>query len=116
MRREFGRALARSQVTADGFTFEFGVLRTYFYVTPGYFGKPDIESVSFFGINFNFQHYEEDDRFVILQERNGVMQEYSISNLYYRRDNADIALLAAQEEWLREREEEIEELRSRLNG
>lgn len=112
--RKLGRALARTQTTADGEPFDFGVFRTYYYVREPYGQTPRLGEVSFYAFDFSFT--ERDDVFTIIQRDKGNETHYHINELYLHRDNAERALLAALEAWLVRQTEAVNELRARLGG
>jgi hypothetical protein len=110
-RRKFGQLLARTQKTADGETFDFRSLG-YFFVSEPYLSLPRIHRVSFDFWHFEFDH---EDKFQIRQkDEDGVTRSYSIDKLYRDEENAKVALLAAQEEWLAMQVEIIDSLKKSL--
>jgi hypothetical protein len=115
-RRNLGRLLARREKTADGRPFDFSILHDYYYITEGWAGMPELTRVNFDGWNFRWS--ECDDRFEIqrqVEHRNGRdWASYNIGELYWFEDNAEKALLAKREEWLKEQAEKVEEFRQRV--
>ncbi len=113
-RHDYMQALASLQTTADGSLFNFSMLTTYYYITPGYYGKPEIADVSFYLWNCDLN---DSDEAVIVQveERNGskVRVEYRISNLYRSRKIALKKLAEERKAWLKML---VEELESETNG
>lgn len=114
-RQALGFALLEDQRTADGQPFALTIMRTYYYVAPGWGGMPRLLEVSFCGFNFDFE--ERTDGVVIRQRTDPNSEreyEYRIGDLYYRRPAAERALLAATEEWLVDVTAQVEALREKV--
>lgn len=111
-RREYARTLSESQKTADGYLFDMSALGGYYYVTPGWFNMPDIRPVSFYYWNCDLN---DQDETVIVDRDNGkgTRTEYKISELYWRRKNAEKALIVAWEKKIVELQEQLEEMRGK---
>ena len=112
-RQRLGVLLAKSQKTADGKPFEFDVYDDYFYVSPGWQGMPHLHTVSFGHERFDF---DAQDRFQLIVREGEKERRYAIADLYASKDEAERALLTAQEAWLAERTEEVAQMRERLCG
>jgi hypothetical protein len=116
-RKRLGRLLAGSQRTADGQAFEMGIWRDYYHLAPGYFDMPALVPV-----NFSYQTefgLDESGAVTLIKtehDRSGARRDtsYRVSDLYFRREAAEEALLAAQEAWLAERVEDVAKLRARV--
>lgn len=106
----YAKALWETQVTADGKPFDLAVWRNYYYVSPGYFGKPNLKEIHFYTWSMEL---DEDDILCIRYHEdttNGRQwTSYKINELYSSRVLAEYALVDALLEWLRERTEEITE-------
>lgn len=106
----YAKALWETQNTADGKPFDLGVWKNYYYVSPGYFGKPTLREIHFYVWSM---HLDEDDILNIRYHEdttNGRQwTNYKISDLYSSKLQAEYALVDALREWLQERTEEINE-------
>lgn len=118
-REAFGRVLAESQRTADGFPFEFGLSDYYYIALWG--GLPTIRRVDFWYRNWSFDYDRENEpaKFCLLHfegdgGRCGNGQPFRIGDLYRHRANAERALVEAQEKWLAEETERVAEARAKL--
>lgn len=110
-RREFGRALAETQKTADGKRFSFDQ-SCYWYVTDGIFNIPTIVEVRYLGSNLEF---DDSDEFTIidkLYQSDGHVSrnEYKISKLYATEAAAKKAYVDAIEKWATECRKHADEL------
>lgn len=118
-RHRLGRVLAEREKTADGHPFEFTVLGDYYYVSPGWGGMPGLSRVSFYVWSCEFEVDDEERVTIRLHKQTGPpykdsYEEYRIRDLYRDERKAKLALLAAQEEWLRERATDVEKLREEV--
>lgn len=113
-RREYARTLSESQLTADRYLFDMSVLDEYYYVTPGWFSMPDIRKVSFYYWNCDLN---DQDETVIVDRDNGkgTRTDYKISELYWRRENAEKALIVAWEKKLIELQGQLDEMREKYS-
>jgi hypothetical protein len=116
-RRAFGRALAQTQKTADGALFDFDRW-TYIALLRPFGQLPRLREVRFYGFAFDFD--DRDDCFTIMQDegegQHRYRASYRIDELYTAQAAADVALLAAQEEWLAEQTEQVASLRRAIYG
>lgn len=120
-RHRLGRILAEREKTADGKPFTFSMLRDLYYVTPGWSGMPALNRVSFYVWSCEFEIDEHLELVTIRQRRqvgrmsdNERIESYRIADLYATEKAANVALLAAQEEWLEKRAVEVRELRDKV--
>lgn len=104
----FGQRLAETQKTADGYPFEFTLLRDYYYITPGFHEMPALVRVGF--SRWKPVQLNEADELVLTSGR----LHCRIGDLYRSPRAAEEALLTAQEAWLKERTEEVEALRRKV--
>ena len=113
-RREFARALWETQLTADGQPFTINV-RTYYYITPGYFSMPTLREINFYAGIWSME-MDERDRLLIIYKPDGTKEtaeHYSIDKLYLSRTHAQIELADQLEAWLKEKQDEVAELIAR---
>lgn len=115
-RHAFGLALAKTQKTADGKPFDFGG-RGYRYVVRPNGSPPRLVEVSIYG-GYGFD-FDDRDGFVILQPAgegsNRYVTRYAVHDLYADQHAADVALLAATEEWIAEHQAQLDKLRERVS-
>jgi hypothetical protein len=115
-REVFGRLLSAAQLTADGERFDYTRWREYYWITPGWNGRPELEAVSFgYGTTFGFDYHS--DRPEITVQRGGATRDtrtYQVSELYSSQAKAEAALLVAAEKWLEEQKAAIERLREKV--
>lgn len=118
--KKYQRLLAESVKTADGVQFEFGVFRDYYYVTPYFYKMPEIDKVCYLCDSWAVRGNGEQD----VEIRDELQRDGSdkvhrpwvkITDLYYSREAAERALLAAREKWLADAAADVEKLRVRLN-
>lgn len=109
--RCFLHHMARTQRTADGLLFESTPFQRYWRVTDGIWGMPELSEVSFYGWDFTVSEHDE---LIIRRAEAGKWEEFRISELYSNKRRAEEALLAAQEEWLAARANEVAALRRRI--
>jgi hypothetical protein len=114
-----GQLLAERLKTADGKPFQVGILRNYYVIHEPMAGLPYLRHVHFslaYGQPFGLGH--DDDVYLIVREfdTNRTQREYKVSDLYADNKEACKALLAAQEERLKEITEQVEQLRSQVEG
>lgn len=112
-RLAFGRALARTQTTADGHPFDLGIWAKYWRVRPGWAGVPDLERMNWmWGGKFDF--CQRGDELVLIEKGAVPPREVPINEIYATRREADKALLIATEEWIAERQQDLALLREEL--
>jgi hypothetical protein len=112
-RRRLNNAVLKTQRTADGQLFDFGLFRDYHYVRPGYGGMPSMQTVSFLGWNFEISEHTDAVEIIdtTISERR---PRYAIASLYLDKRAANIALHLEQVAWLKERAAEIEKEKEKL--
>ena len=106
---KLNRCIAETARTADGHLFTFGVWQTYHYVTPGYFSMPALAEVPYLGWNWDLNEYDDAVEIVIREGTDNRVRAFKIGDLYMSKRAAQVALIKAQKEWLKEREEQIAE-------
>lgn len=117
VRQEYEHALfkmnkltAETTRTADGYLFEFGIFKDYWFVTPGYVGMPTITKTPYFGWNWNLSTHTDQVIIITSAEIDGSRyREFAINNLYREKKNAIAAMIEAQKTWLSEQQKEVEE-------
>lgn len=110
--REFRRAMAETQRTADGRLFEFGMLRDYYCIEWGAAGPPYLRTVSFYVWDCRVH---EDNGHVYVTERDGKAdREHRISSLYASEREAKRELLRLTTKWLAEETEKVAKLRAEV--
>jgi len=100
-RKRYAGFLFESQKTADNQAFQFGIFHTYWYIAEIFY-FPSLISVQFHIRNCEL---DDNDHVVILRHETDNARgfvRYRISDLYMHKENAEIALLAAQQERLSE--------------
>lgn len=105
--RVFQQVLAENCKTADGFQFEFGILRDYQYVMIPYGSIPYLKRVNFSCWSWRVR---EDGETVEIREDDGKPDDryVSINRLFASEIKADAALLAARRKWMSERQAEVD--------
>lgn len=114
-RDDLGKAFAATHKTADGHSFQFGIWGDYYWITPGFFSLPSLQSVSFWGNNWDWRSSDDEtgDDFVLISYvenkygRGGESRDFKIQDLYRDKKNAEAALNVVQIEWLEARKKEI---------
>lgn len=112
--RRLNRLIAETTRTADGYLFEFGLWTSYHYVTPGYFQMPVLGEVHYIGWNWDLNEHDDSVEIVTRGGNDNRRSEYKISNLYREKSKALAALVKAQQEWLAERQSEVEETAAKV--
>lgn len=111
------RSLGATAMTADGEPFEMGGWASYWYVSPGWGGMPQLlqKRCYSFDAEVRLDHREE---CLILRclEGEGSRREYrdyEINTLYKSEQKAREALVKACDEWLAEQTAQIAEIKSK---
>lgn len=116
-RREFGEFLASTQKTADQHPFTFHEFTDYYYVMPGWAGRPQIQSVAF-GADSNrgwgWSWTEEGEFIIRARDDRGKELEFPIGILFLKIENAERALVTALENWLEEQQNYLDAKRRAL--
>jgi len=119
-RKQLGRVLAESFVTADGHPFRFQHW-TYYYIFRPCGSLPRLVEVSFLYWSRNFEAYQygEETDLVLYTSHDPWGNErenkigYPIRELYAHRDKAEEALQIARRLWLREELAELDQQASK---
>lgn len=114
--RRMNTLIAETTRTADGKLFEFGLWKTYYYVTEGFFQMPQLTEVPYLGWNWHLNERDDAVEIILYEGNDKRTREFKINNLYAGKHNALIALVAAQRAWLREREEQIAEVAKKVEA
>lgn len=112
-RRFFGKALAETQRTADDKPFDFSMLTDYWFVWEGW-GDPRLAKVDFYIWNCSFDLEREQFEIHQVDPHTKAMRGYRVSELYRYRENAERALVAAQERWIADKIEALAALKVKL--
>lgn len=117
-REVFGRLLSDQQLTADGERFDYERWRDYYWITPGWNGRPELEAVSFgYGTQFDFEDHTDAPEITLKRgAAKNDTRTYRISDLYSSQTKAEAALLIAAETWLAEQREAVDRLREKVAG
>jgi hypothetical protein len=114
--KAYGRLLAERQKTADGFKFEWSMLRDYYFIREWHHQLPSMGQVSFYVHDTDVS--ERDDCLELIYHGgdpgNRDRHHYRIDQLYAREVNAKKALLVAQERFIEECRVDAERLRQEL--
>ena len=111
-RAKYARALAETNVTADGHQFELTTLHTYYFVVePHGWSQPHLGEVSFY-----LWHCDVDgsNQGVILVKRDDGegYTTYRISELYYYESAAKAKMAESMEQFISWMQEDLEKLKS----
>lgn len=112
-RRNYAAALAESHKTADGYQFKLTGMRDYYFVTPGWYGAPEIKKVAFYIWNCDLS---DNDEAAIVDTSEGRRIEYKISALYRQKANAKKALIRTWGGWLAGLEDEYEKMLLKMDA
>ena len=111
---KLNRLVAETKRTADGELFQFGMWRTYYYITPGFFDMPALAEVPYLGSNWDLNEYDDAVEIVTREGTEQRRCEYRINKLYANKTKALRALVEAQAAWLKEREEQISQTKAKV--
>lgn len=112
--RKLNQCIAETTRTADGHLFEFGLWRTYYYVTPGYFSMPVLAEVPYLGWNWDLNEHDDSVEIVLHEGNDNRRREFKVNSLYVDKRTALAALIGAQQAWLKERQEQIAETADKI--
>lgn len=104
----YAKCLFETQKTADGYPFELGFMRDYYYVVHYYdnLNVPHIVSVEFSRFNAHLDERGSED-VVVVTDLNDNKRKYQITRLYRDRKNAEAALAKKQIELIHILAEEV---------
>lgn len=112
--RKLNQCVAETTRTADGHLFEFGLWKTYYYVTPGFFSMPALAEVPYLGWNWELNEYNDSVEIILREGNDNRVREFKINDLYLEKRKALTALVDAQKAWLKERGERITETANKV--
>ena len=114
----YGELLAQSQKTADGYRFDMGICRRYYYPLAPFGQRPCIQQIQSLWHNWTFDidSYEDDGAVIIRKYENGHEYRHSIHELYAKWVNAERALVPLVEAWLGSETADCEALKKRIDG
>lgn len=112
--RLLNRRLAETQRTADGQMFDFGLSRDYWYLAPGWQTMPRMYAISFSGWSCSVEVRSDGGVAIISEDETRSRTAYRIVDLYRNKRKAEEALVAAKEEWLAVRSQEVAEYRAEI--
>ena len=94
-RAEWGSALAKTMKTADGYGFEFDTLYYRPYLDRGRYGVEQIGLHSW-SLQYDVGQWQSTGRLSLIEARDNAAGNrwHNIGELYYKKDNAKIALLS----------------------
>lgn len=112
--RNLNQRIAETTRTADGYLFQFGVWKTYYYVTPGFFDMPRLAEVPYLGWNWDLNEYDDAIEIVTRESNEQRHHAYKIGELYTDKKKGIAALIEKQKAWLAEREAQVVETEARF--
>lgn len=102
------RALAESQKTADGKLFTF--LHRFYYVHDHFCELPDLREVEFYRPQVEV---DRDGSVILVETIHDQRRAHRISDLYWYKNAAVAAVLAAQDERIKQYQAQADELRAK---
>lgn len=108
--------LAETATTADGELFQWGVVRNYWYLDPGYWQRlPRLHRVDFYHYSCRVE-VDQSEQQVVIYSHAGYdacekFQKFKVCELYAHEKNAKAAHLKACQERLKELTEEVAKMR-----